>query len=71
MMNFIWANKHFIWINQFKTKYVIQRVNTSLRISGEIPHTQLSYMYLKVIDLDNTVLCGGWRTYVNDRFQDY
>ena len=29
---------------------VIQRVNTSLRMSTEIPHSQLSY--LKVIDLD-------------------
>ena len=32
---------------------VIQRVNTSLRISREIPQSQLSY--LKVIDLINIV----------------
>ena len=32
---------------------VIQRVNTSLRISREIPRSQLSH--LKVIDLDQTV----------------
>ena len=40
---------------------VIQRVNTSLRISREIPRSQLSY--LKVIDLDQYSL--------NDRFQEY
>ena len=35
---------------------VIQRVNTSLRISREIPRSQLSY--LKVIDLDQYSLYG-------------
>ena len=36
---------------------VIQRVNTSLRISREIPRSQL--WYLKVIDLDQNSLYGG------------
>ena len=48
---------------------VIQWVNTSLRISRDIPHGQLSY--LKVIDLDQYSLYDGWHTQVNDRFQDY
>ena len=48
---------------------VIQRVNTSLRISREIPRSQLSY--LKVIDLDQYSLYGGWYTQVNDRFQEH
>ena len=43
---------------------VSQRVNTSLRISRE---SQLSY--LKVIDLDQYSLYGGWYTQVNDKFQ--
>ena len=48
---------------------VIQRVNTSLRSSREIPRSQLSY--LKVIDLDQYGLYGGWYTQVNDRFQEH
>ena len=48
---------------------VIQRVNTSLTISREIPRSQLSY--LKVIDLDQFSLYGGWHTQVNDRFQEH
>ena len=48
---------------------IIHRVNTSLRISREIPRSQLSY--LKVIDLDQYSLYGGWYTQVNDRFQEY
>ena len=39
---------------------VIQRINTSLTISREIPRSQLSY--LKVIDLDQYSLYGGWYT---------
>ena len=35
----------------------------------EIPWSQLSY--LKVIDLDQYSLYGGWYTQVNDRFQEY
>ena len=46
---------------------VIQWVNTSLRISREIPRSQLSY--LKVIDLEQYSLYGDWYTQVNDRFQ--
>ena len=48
---------------------VIQRVNTSLRISREIPWSQL--LYLKVIDLDQYSLYGGWYIQVNDRFQEH
>ena len=48
---------------------VIQRVNTSLRISREIPRSQLSH--LKVIDLDQNSLYGGWYTQVNDIYQEY
>ena len=48
---------------------IIQQVNTSLRISREIPRSQLSY--LKVIDLDQYSLYSGWYTQVNDRFQEY
>ena len=48
---------------------VIQRVNMSLRISREIPQSQL--LYLKVIDLDQYSLYGGWYTQVNDRFQEH
>ena len=48
---------------------VIQRVNTSLRISREIPRSQLSY--LKVIDLDQYSLYGSWYTQVNDRFSEH
>ena len=48
---------------------VIQRVNTSLRISMDIPRSQLSY--LKVIDLDQYSLYVGLYTQVNDRFQEY
>ena len=47
---------------------VIQWVNTSLRISREIPRSQLSY--LKVTDLDQYSLYGGWYTQVNDRFHE-
>ena len=47
---------------------VIQRVNTPLRISREIPRSQLSY--LKVIDLDQYSLYGGWYTQVNGIFQE-
>ena len=47
---------------------VIQQVNTSLRISREIPR-KLSY--LKVIDLDQYSLYGGWYTQANDRFQEH
>ena len=48
---------------------VIQRVNTSLRISRKIPTSQLSY--LKVIDLDQYSLYSGWYSQVNDIFQEY
>ena len=48
---------------------VIQWVSSSLRISKEIPRSQLSY--LKVIDLDQYSLYGAWYTKVNDRFQEY
>ena len=48
---------------------VIQRFNMSLRISREIPRSQLSY--LKVIDLDQYSLYGGWYTQINDRFQEH
>ena len=69
-MIFIWANKYFIWINQFKLNIllnnVIQRVSTALRNSREIPHSQLSYV--KFIDLDQYSLYGGWHTQVNNRF---
>ena len=71
-MIFIWANKYFIWINEFKNKYsfnVIQWVNTSLRISWKSRRSQLSY--LKVTDLDQYILKGDWYTQVNDRFQEY
>ena len=71
-MIFIWANKYFIWIKELKKKYslqCIQWVNTSLRISREIPRSQLSY--LKVTDLDQYSLYSGWYTQVNDRFQEY
>ena len=47
---------------------VIQRVNTSMRISREFPG-QLSY--LKVINLDQYSLYSGWYTQVNERFQEY
>ena len=56
MMIFVWANKYFIWINQFKTKYSFEQrhsVDTSLRMNREIPHSQLSY--LKVTDLDQYI----------------
>ena len=73
MMIFIWANKYFIWITQFKTKYSIeQRHSASQYVTEnrrEIPHSQLTY--LKVIDLDQYSLYGGRHTQVNDRFQDY
>ena len=42
---------------------VIQRVNTSLRISREISRSQLSY--LKIIDLGPYSLYGGCYTQVN------
>ena len=48
---------------------VIHRVNMSLRISREIPRSQP--LYLKVIDLDQYSLYGGWYTQVNDRFQEH
>ena len=48
---------------------VIQRVNTSLRISREIPRSQL--LHLKVIDLDQYSLYGGWYPQVNGRFQEH
>ena len=38
-------------------------------MSGEIPHSQLSH--LKSLTLINIVLCRGWHTQVNDRFQNY
>ena len=56
MMIFIWAFN------------VIQRVNTSLRISREIPRSTVA---LKVIDLDQYSLFGVWYTQVNGRFQEY
>ena len=48
---------------------VIQRVNTSLRISRGILRSQL--LYLTVIDLDQYSLYGSWNTQVNDRFQEH
>ena len=72
-MIFIWANKCFIWINQFKTKHSTeQRHSASQYVTDnqyEIPYSLLPY--LKVIDLDQYSLYGGWQTQVNDRFQDY
>ena len=29
MMIFIWANEYFIWINEFKNKYSLQRHSAS------------------------------------------
>ena len=74
MMIFIWANifhlDKYIWMNLKIDIHVnvIEQVNTSLRISMEILRSQLSY--LKVIDLDQYRLYGGWYAQVNDRFQE-
>ena len=66
-MIFVWANKYFIFNSKpnIPLNNVMQRVNTSLRISREIHHSQL--LYIKVIDLDQYSLYGGkWQI-----FHDY
>ena len=65
MMIFIWANTYFIWINEFKNKYSLQRHSASQYVTENQwgnPQRQLSY--LKVIDLDQYSLYGGWYTQV-------
>ena len=73
MMIFIWANKYFIWINQFKTKYSIETTSfsESIRHWESEGKSLQSAVVLKVIDLDQYILYDGWHTQVNDRFQDY